>query len=418
MGSMVVGSVIAGLAGLGGAAIASNAASSNNHQAMAFNAAESAEAREWQRQMYRESLNDSRFTWQEQNKVLNQQALQNFDYQTEVNMKNQKELADYLFDKFQSPEAVVSALRKAGINPSVVYGSGQGGFPSVGSPSLGSSSVSPISGVGSAPGIPSSPVIGSPALENSGAPLAQVLPVVADSMAKLSQSSNLDASTNQIKELLPQVLKDYILKNSGQEIANSYNQLLLELKKDLGNSKEYSEITKNLNSAYLDFVKGDTEKSVQSLNSVVTKLHSLEYDFKKSLNPLTLEHMRQMILNVSMSRRVMESEIASNYAGARLANSSAYLNEIEGFYKNFEKGYLTSSDPESYFSKHKNLLMDKIDQEVRKSISLGSAEIEEYNKRARQLRNINNRPEWFVELNDCLDWLRDKVPTLVNIANK
>ena len=81
-----------GLAGLAGSAISASSASSNNQQALAFNKWSQLQAQEYQTQMY------------------NQQRLDQENF----------------YKKYQSPEAIASALSKLGVNPAVALSGGHG----------------------------------------------------------------------------------------------------------------------------------------------------------------------------------------------------------------------------------------------------------------------------------------------------
>lgn len=219
-----------------------------------------------------------------------------------------------MYEKYQSPQAIAQSLRAAGLNPSAMNGSLQGGtIPSV-------------------PSTPHSSPVATPQFQNEGSAFAQSLQSIGSAFSSLASAELQDAQTNESRSLLNEKLNQLILQNNGQQLMNAKT----EFDTYAAQQKLPYEINELINDCYLKYYQGKHSEALASLVEVQEKIANKEFDIK-SEEAATIGMMLQKQLglldeNIRLTQakqNTEKSQQASNYASARNQYAQAKINEIE-----------------------------------------------------------------------------------------
>lgn len=281
IGALLGAACISAVGNLVGAGISAAGAASMNEDTMNFNREEAAKARQFQKDMYQQQLIDQQM----------------------------------LYEKYQSPEALVRQFGQAGVNSAAVLGSGKGGFsgalPSV--PSAPSGSAASISGL-------SNPLeYFADALKGSTSDSVSVLNAITDKNLKdkqalkvLAEKANLEVQNGILK------WQDMINNTVGSEKAKQELNSIVEQVGLLSAQKNYAQAQKLVADTIQRLNDKDFDIKDEELSQLKLRGTFLEADLNNSL-----EYQRETI-------KTEKSKQQSNYATARQQNALAKISEIQG----------------------------------------------------------------------------------------
>ena len=295
--ALMIGSMAAG-------ALSSYGATQQNKQSLNYSSAENEKSRAWSEKMYGMQLQDAREDFQTQNQAARENAL----YQNTLS----KDLSDYIYRNFSSPEAQVKAFSKAGINPAAVLGSNGSGFGQ-----QGSSVLTPSFRGGSAP---SSSMVGLPQLSNPYSGMQEMVPAISSSIQSLADANLKGAETDKLLTLLPAELQSILLENHGVMLTNQFQEMFNANYEAFGSKEMAAKVNSLESEAYLNWMRGDTEAAQAKLNE------ALEY-YQNIQN--TVEGQFAMLkagLTVKLLEQQIETEKSKqdfNYSSAKESRATA-----------------------------------------------------------------------------------------------
>lgn len=350
MGAETLGIVLGSVAAAG---IGAAGASSVNSSSQSFTAGQTAEARQWQENMYHQQLGDAARLRTEQNAEYRKRL--------QFSAQQQKELQQYLFENYNSPVAQATALRKAGLNPSVMLGGKASPFGSQDLPSVGSAEPSQPA----LPSIPAASMVSSPSLLNPGQPIADSVNHIASSLAQLSQSKNLDASTDKVRKMLEVEYQNEMERLYGQKIANSYQDFYTAFMKTNLPNKFKEEVSFLSNQAMYYHAKGEESQSQKAVNEIMEKFYQQKVDLNEPL-------VRQAFMYCGFLLKDMEAGVRLKNAQTRSSNASAAQSySMADFYK-----AVTKTENDLRIGK---LTLLELDNQL-KEIGVRGAERKDYNE--------------------------------------
>lgn len=344
--------------GLGGAAgslgagiLSSKSASSNNSSALAFNRWSQLESQRYNKEMYEQQLKDQ----------------------------------ESMYNKYQSPSAIAQQLRAAGINPAAATSQVAGGnMPSVPSAS------------GSSP-------LSAPPLQNEGEGLARGFESAVNSLGQMYASDLHDAQAQETRSLLEGKVHQLLKQNRLTDLQSDYQEVMNTLTQKYGDLKWSSEIQENLSTAVLNYCNGDYAQAQADVARVMKKIGDEDLGIKQ-------EERANIAVRIAKQLSLIDEEIATektkqvanrasaneSNASARNSNALARINEIQGEIDANTKYAKTSSLIES-------LLKDKAISKADKQEAKTRLEHLERTQKARDNSVL------FREVDDCLEWLKNKV---------
>lgn len=186
-----------------------------------------------------------------------------YDRRLKNQTEQQKELLEWLQKNFNSPAAQAKALRAAGLSPSVLYGTGNNPFGSIGVPEISAPSSPSISSQGI--GNTSLPAHLQPQFNNVGAGIGQGISsaaqVAAQTYDTLVRSNQTDEQTRQLKASFGEYMKGLQLKNASQETKNAFDQLTLKIAEKFKDKQAAAELNATIAAAYNAYMSGDNQKA-------------------------------------------------------------------------------------------------------------------------------------------------------------
>lgn len=274
IGALLGAAGISAFGNLAGAAVSGAGAASLNEATMNFNREEAAKARQFQKDMYQQQLNDQQI----------------------------------LYEKYQSPEALARQFGKAGVNPSAVLGTGKGGFsgalPSV--PSAPSGSAASISGL-------SNPMeYFAQALKGTTGDAVSVLNAITDKNLKdkqalkvLAEKANLEVQNSILK------WQDMINNTVGSEKARQDLNAIVEQVGLLAAQKNYTLAQKLVADTIQKLNNKEFDIKEEELSQLKLRGTFLEADLNNSL-----DYQRETI-------KTEKSKQRANYSAAYASDASA-----------------------------------------------------------------------------------------------
>lgn len=219
-------------------------------------------------------------------------------------VKDQREM----YEKYQSPQAIAQSLRAAGLNPSAMGGSLQGGsIPSV-------------------PSTPHSSPVGTPQLQNEGSAFAQSLQSIGSAFSSLASAELQDAQTNESRTLLNEKLNQLILQNNGQQLMNAKTQFDTYA----AQQKLPHEINDIINDCYLKYYQGKHSEALVALTNMQEKIAQNEYKItsEQAVNIAAMIAGQLSLLTenanlVKAQQKTESSKQAANYGSASYSNALA-----------------------------------------------------------------------------------------------
>lgn len=320
-----------GMASLGGSMIAAGSAESTNSQSMAFSSAENEKAREWQEKMYGQQVKDTIASEGRANTEYDRRfQMQNEEYAKRLGLSSdlQKQLTQYLYESFNSPEARRDALLKAGLNPSVLLGGSASPFGEIGleslsasEPSFGSPSASSIPSAGSSP-------TASANLKNPYEGFDFGVSNLSSALLNLAGAEKTSTENQQMKDTFDLIKEGMVLDNASKETKNAYDNLVLKIKEAFGDKQAAADVTATIASAYRNFMNGDNEKAQADINSVLKNMYERQ-DKIDALAKVDIEFWANNMIRSAdqeyqlkvIQGKIGKSEIAKNYADANRAVS-------------------------------------------------------------------------------------------------
>lgn len=387
---IILGSVAA--AGIGAAGAAATNASSQS-----FVAGESEEARNWQERMYHQSVRDARSVQMDQNAEYRKRL--------QYSAQQQKELQQYLFENYNSPAAQAAALRKGGLNPSVLLGGQSSPFGSQDLPNI--STESPTTPT--MPSVPGASTVNSPALSNPGAFAANSVQQITSSLASLSMSKKQDAETQKAMSLLQGELKEQILKNKGLEIANNYQEFYTSFMQTNLPEKFKKEIGLLSDQAMYYYSMGESAQSEKVCKDIMAKLYQQKVDLQDPLVKQAFTYCGLLLKSMESDVRLKDSQSfeASAFGSKALSEKlyQDYENDLKKIEHDFKIGAFKNEDVAKSYAES---IINRIKADA---ASAGNDrivnEIEEYE---RQRIDPRNKPLTQNILNDVINrartWLR------------
>ena len=207
---------------------------SDSETSRAFSSSEAQKSREYDEYMYDKQVKDT----------IASEERANAEWRERLGLSSDasKDLTQWLQDNFNSPSAQVAALRKAGINPSALYGSG--GQSPFGSITAAGSADSGISASG-APSHSSGIMASTPSThmpntnyDFGGSELAGL----SQAFLNFSQAEHTQGIESRDAEMFPELIKYQKLISTNQEIKNQQDQLNLCIDKLYKDKKEAQEL--------------------------------------------------------------------------------------------------------------------------------------------------------------------------------
>lgn len=291
-----------------------------NAMSMKFQHDESEIARQWQEKEWEHQFVRQNGQWFNQQEYLNNIWQKQFDYSTAAQQN------------WENPSTQAQMWKNAGMNPALMMGD------------IGS--VSPFAGLQSSP--VSSPQVTTP---HAGAPnlhmAHQVAPMLDLSMAtsfseiakNLSSSKLDDANAYRSSALVHEELNSLLLKNKSQELANSLDEIGLEVakySKDSKIAKAYEDYLLTIQQRVTLGKQGSlydeqvlTEKSQQLLNMMTSKCKSVEEQQKLLDLSFNIASFNDRLESFKVQNAVGRSQVSANVARAEESYAVAGWNRAQ-----------------------------------------------------------------------------------------
>ena len=374
MGSMAVAGAIIAAGAVAGSAISSVGASSVNSSSQNFAAAQNQAAMDFSERMHNQTVQEG---IQAENR-----ADKRYIEQSQFNQGLQKEMLDYVFKNFNSPQAQAKALRAAGFNPSTLLGSSASPFGNVSAPASTGTSYN----LGNTPTAPTSSVTSPPSLVNPLAPFGDSVKSITSSIADLARSNLDTASKERTLNLLEGEVREQVLKNKGFETANAHAALMYGIDQVFGHSRAAADLKFKINSASKLYLEGEVDKANKTMLEVQTDLYRFEGKKNEAMLPYLEQNakayadglLKQNEL-VDEQKRTQKSQQAANYASAEDSHAGAALK-------------LSQKDTEDLLRDSKKAFNDEQVRQAAASANLSEAE---FTKQVSDLLHASDKEEFW-----------------------
>lgn len=377
-----------GAASLAGSAISSATSSKNNQRSLQFSEAENEKSRQWQEAMYNQSVIDARQDAQQQ---------QNWT-QSNMSLQSglQRQMMDYIYSRYQSPEAQAKAFRAIGINPAAALSNLQSGMSA---PSLGGAPAGASSRGGSSPSVS---MMSPPHLENEGAPFQMMVPQIASAVESLANANVNNQQQKNLAETLPHIINKMVAETDGAKLANSYQEMINKNYEIFGEKEWVSKLNSSAAMAYYYNSLGDETKSKQELNKIQKLILEHDEEFQRPKAAIAVQYWTEFLNNLKESNNLMRQQAitqssvrAANYASAAESSANAENTSYElAFKRATEVGRLSMFQDELTNSFNSTFV-----SEANKQSALAAAE------QARYAADNKEALFWKDYILDCLDGL-------------
>ena len=285
-----------------------------------------------------------------------------------------KELMDYQWRNFQSPEAQVAAMTRAGLNPAVLFGSGGKGAFAAPSPSMPSSSPVQVPNV----------------FDISSA--AAFIKSVAD-----AKKAGMDTK-----------LSEQEIKN--KEVERQLNEFNLDLQKQFGKSFKSVELEKAYKDLLLSVDSHDLNVQEKALNEWKIATEKAVTGIKESEREMAFQRLANNPTAISLENELMK-EKAKTERAQQSQSYAAAKSSIEQANVNRELRRLNSAladvEENTKFAKIESLIA-----EYEKNGWLSQADANDARLRASRIHSVENRRDnssLFKAVDDFSEWLKSKV---------
>lgn len=317
-------------ASIAGSAISSSASSRNNQRSLQFSEAENEKSRQWQEAMYNQSVIDARQDAQQQ---------QNWT-QSNMSLQSglQRQMMDYIYSRYQSPEAQAKAFRSIGINPAAALANIQSGMSA---PSLGGAPAGASSRGGSSPSVS---MMSPPHLENPGEPFQMMVPQIASAVEALANANVSNQQQKNLAETLPRLIHKMVAETDGVKLANSYQEMINKNYEIFGQKEWVSKLNSSAAMAYYYNSLGDESKSKQELNRIQKLILDHEEEFQRPKAAIAVQYWTEFLNDLKESNNLMRQQAitqssvrAANYASSYESRQSGRNLELDADFKAITK---------------------------------------------------------------------------------
>lgn len=328
-----------------------------------------------------------------------QRADRRYYEQMDYGYKQQKELAQYLFDNFESPAAQVAALRRAGINPSAVFGGSASPYGSVSAPSL--SGASPFQG-----GVPS-PI-------SQGLPSAMPFNGVADSISQglaslgsflrdYSQSEINDVNVDRLIATQNSYIREQYAKANLAELTYDHEQLFYMVDRMYKDKEKRAELKLTLNRAFAASAEGHYTEAQEILVDTMSDLNRQKWFLQNPYCAHALELFQTTYGDMEAQRRLHENQGTESYHNSRMLRVQADVLDLQEEIANMD-----NESFDNYRKKAPEKTRGLIEMARNQNLISQSA-AEEANKKINRAQAYNNLPEWSKDMISVTEFLLESL---------
>lgn len=308
--------------------VQAESAETTNAQQLAFARQENETNRNFQREMFDKQVVEN----------INSENRANEEWFRRLGLSNAatKELTEYLYKNFNSPQAQAKALRAAGVNPAAFFGNGGSAF---GNMSLAETS-NPNVSQSSSPsvGTPSSiqPNLRSP-YENFDSGVSTALDVASRAYMNVSKANKMSAEQSHLERMSADLLRSLQLKNANQETQNAYDDLKFSLESHFGRSERAVKLSLMAQELCNAALAGDSLRFDNKAKEINNELLVLRSSIEKSAFN-DIEKWALVLQNqVENQLRLQQADLAIKRATPRLMQSETSKNfSLSSYYKSLQ----------------------------------------------------------------------------------
>lgn len=281
-----------------------------NDSNQSFAASQSLAQQNWQERMFWNQVNVNKEVF----------ANQNTEWRRRLKIADQysKDMQDWLYEKYNNPSAIASAMRKAGINPSVAFGNGQSPFGSMSTPASFSAGEPTMNSA--TPGNVSLPSYHG---ENVLGGLSQGIASLSQIAKNYSEAGRSDMQSLEISRMLDEKVRGLLLRNNYQEIDNDRTAFLFSLDKMNLPQKQEAEIKDLVNSASLKLALGKGAEAKADLDAANTKLAEQKFDINEPYAQNAMLCFRLYTDSMEQSIKLGKAQTFSSYQQGLLSKAIA-----------------------------------------------------------------------------------------------
>ena len=347
--ALLASGIIGGTGSLAGGLLSSSSASSNNSKALDFNKWSQLQSQQFQQQMYTQQKLDQ----------------ENF------------------YKKYQSPQAIATALQQLGVNPASAFS---------GSTGIGTSPASMLS-------VPSSAALSAPALENQGAAFSKSIEAIGNAMSSIVSSGAQSEQSQEMLYTFNERMNSLILQNSGQQLMNAKAEWDIFASQ----TKLPYEVQNMVLKAYADYYSGRYSESL-------TKLNDLNYYIEDKCKDMTIEQKSQALTLLGKQILIAAEDIKLRKEQQKTERSQQALNDASA---SKEKALAKISEIEAEKSeKTKAAAIKALGQQLIRDNILAQSEQKEFALKMSRLQDVIDGREFDGSsqfLDTFLEYIKDKV---------
>lgn len=225
--------------------------------------------------------------------------------QMDYNQELQKALLDYSFKNYNSPEKQAQFLRAAGLNPSAMLANGSSPFGDMPTPSVGGVGMMQ----GSTPSANSGFTPWHQGFENPFAHIGEIIKQMAEAQKALSESEYTDVSTEFALHTFGARASQELAKAGSLQLANDYQNFLLQLDKVNLPKRQEWEIKRLMNESFKFESEGMHQRALQGVADVTERLLNMDLAIKSpyAANAVTFANLMMEDMRAGIQQKKSSS---------------------------------------------------------------------------------------------------------------
>lgn len=322
--------------------------------------------------------------------------------------QQQKDLAKYMFENFESPAAVAKAMRQAGLNPSALAGSGSPlqslSVPGVSMPSGSSPGVMQ----GTSPSPFSAGMPGIPTLDNPASSIANVLSQLALASKTSSETGYINAQTDRLLATAEDFVQQQHYQTGLLKIAEAHQGLIFAIDQIYKKDQEKAKLRLMFNQAFSASAQGHYYEALEGLTDAQAEMQKMK-NFEES--PYAANYLYNYSLAISEIEERIKNMQGQTYMFTQSGREMQLQNDIQET-QNLIYGFTNIEQarhavPER-LRRYIELARDK------NIITQGDAEAA--NKLLNRMQRYNDLSEWKKDAISITDYIADKVGNVAGAA--